>query len=503
MANDYSFIGEWSKEILVDGKNKLKVFVSHLNLTDYDTELIIKFGNETIYKYNPTSAYCLYFDIPVDWLRQIPDSPLGTGTITLKTWSKSSELLHEDVKTFTAYVPEEFKPEISVYNVKMYETGVVDYAVYGLTRPMVQAMVTPHSTSPIKKYYITGGGISDKGDFKYTSDDDNYNFWTYGTVFKTWGSNITLTLTVEDERGRTAKVESEPFYIHPYTRPSINDFRAYRTDKDGITKPDGDHIKVLLDAMFSSIRDGEGNEINGITCYVDWKTVNGSYTNFTEYVKDTPFIFEADKDLNYEIKCVVRDKYRETEAFCNVIGDKKDFNICDGGGGAAIGQKAEKGYFDVAYNTRIGKKLSAKEEITSNKGLISTGTGSKGDFLYFGEAERVITYTTPGGATYYGDFNECTNIGIYCIWKNADTEGYDHEKVHNVPCNKAGTLRVYYANGTSGETENARYLIQEYVTYDGKEVYRRSAWQYRTDSTVDWPYMWEFDSWYRFAGTKV
>ena len=507
MANDYSFIGEYTKEILVDGKNQLKVFVSHLNLTDYETELYIEFKGRTIYEYSPTSAYCLYFDIPVNWLNQIPDDPLGVGYIKLRTYSKSLELLHEDVKPFTVYVPEEFKPEISFFDVKMIDNyEYVDYAVYGLTKPEVRAMVKAHSTSPIKKYYITGGGINVSGGFQYSSGYADYNFWAEGTVVKTW-ANTTFTLTVEDGRGRKASVESDSFYIHPYTRPSINSFTAYRTDKDGITKADGDHIKVQIDAAFSPIRDSAGNEINSIKHYVDWKTVNGNYTNFQEIEKGAPFIFEADKDLNYEIKCVVRDKYRETEAYCNVMGDMKDFNICDGGGGAAIGQKAEKGYFDVAYNSRFQKKVTAKEEITSNKGLVSTGTGSKGDFLSFGEATRIESmWHYVGGdpangvvIELWGDFNDCTNIGVYCVHYNDDVLASNRYCILNAPCEKAGTLRVFNATGNGNVTATEKYLMQEYVVYDGSAVYRRCLSKVRANKDVDWPSEWTYGSWYCYA----
>ena len=501
----------YTKSIIVDGINGIEIQIDWEDKKsgNYSSELTIKIGNkkETFQLYTATDGYVagMSFMIPTDWLSEIPSLEVGTGQIVIDTYnlsSTSSAPAYSTTKNFTVYVPEEFKPEISKMAVNMRDINnyIVDYALYGLTFPDVNAIVTAHPTSPIKKYRITGGGIDVSGDFSYSDYGTEYNFSAYGSVVKTW-SNTTFTLTVEDERGRKASITSEEFYVQPYNRPLISSLSAYRTDKDGITKADGDYIKLTVNAAASSIKDSNELDINSLECFINWSDVNDKYSGFESITNKVPCIFEADKE--FDIKCTVRDKYMETIAYCNVIGDSKDFNIVDGGGGAAIGAKAEKGYFDVAYNSRFQKELSAKEEVSSEKGLVSTGTNSKGDFLSFGKAERIQTMwhyiggDAANGAEVdlWGDFNDCTNIGVYCVHYNEDVSLSNYYRILNAPCEKAGTLRVFNATGNTNDNATEKYLIQEYVVYDGSATYRRSLSKIRDNTDVEWPIYWTFGGW--------
>jgi hypothetical protein len=518
MGSTYqAHISKFTPSIVVNGTNKIDVTVAFTNVQTgelgYENDLYIKFGDRYLYKYLDTtssSPQTFSFTIPVDWLNEIPDKSVATGTIELTCLDVYAfEVAYKETKPFTIYVPEEYKPTVSNLSVSFGDirSMLVDYALYGLTTPRARAFVQPHSTSPIKKWYIAGGGVIASGEDPDISDNNDYNFSERGELIKAL-SHTTFTLTVEDARGRTASIESEQFYVQSYHRPIVKSLSAYRTDKDGIAKADGDYIKVTVEGAKSSIKDSEDNECNSLACYVDWKEANGSYSNFADITNNEPFIFEAKKDTNFEIKCTLRDKYMETVAYANVIGDNKDFNIADGGGGAAIGMKATKDYFDVLHKTRLQKNLSAKGTISSEKGLVSTGTGSKGDFLSFGKAERIFTdyhQTAEGNwvVNIWGDFNDCTSLGLYGVYNNNDVSSSNYYKVANAPCEKAGTLRVYCANGDMDESSTYRYIMQEYVVYDGSAVYRRCLSKTRDNSDVEWPANWTFGSWYRYSGTKV
>lgn len=523
-------INSFTNSIVVDGSNTIEVKINYDNTGsgDYESEVFIEFGNQRDYKYivadknSPYYTDKVTFTIPVSWLEEIPDSTTGTGIIRVRTVNMMTvEIAYEDVKNFTVYVPEEFKPKLSNVSLSMINVinnAFCDYAVYGITAPEIEALVTPHFTSPMKRYRITGGGIDVIKDFPSSNlypQEKNYYF--DGTVIKTW-DNTNLTLTVEDARGRTASVTTETFYVHSYSRPSIKSFSAYRTDEDGIEKADGDYIKVQLEAAFSPIRDSLGNEVNSIYCKVSWNEVNDTGYGNTEYIENNvPFIFEANKDFAFEIKGTVADEFMETEAFYYVTGDNKDFNICDGGGGVAIGTKAEKGYFDVAHESRFQKGLSANNEIKSEKGFVSTGLGSKGDFLSFGEAERIATavYSVPAYdekgneigtqlvVGHWGNFDWCIDIGLYGVYYDEDVDSSNYYRVMNAPCEKAGTLRVYNATGNMDDYATSKHLMQEYVVYDGSEVYRRCLSKIRDNEDVEWPAVWTFGSWYRYSGTKI
>ena len=510
MSTYQAHISKFTSDIVVNGKNKIDVSITFTDKKsgDYDSEIYIELGKRYFYKYfTSTSPQTVSFTIPVDWLSEIPDSSKGTGKIKLQCINiNTAKTEYEEIKNFTVFVPEEYKPDIS--NLSIYfadiKYGMVDYLAYGLTKPVANALVTPHPTSPIKKWYLTGGGVTASGDeISYVSGND-YNFSVVGELVRAL-SNTNFTLTVEDGRKRTASITSEAFYIQAYNRPIVNSLSAYRTDKDGITKADGGYIKVTVDSAASPIRDSEGNEINTLDCYLSWKkTTESSYSHFEPMTNKEPFIFEADKDLNFEIKCTIRDKYMETTAYANVTGDSKDFNIVDGGGGVAIGTKATKGYFDVAYNSRFQKGLSANGEISSKTGLVSTGTGSKGDFLSFGEATSIAAYQTPGGFWYGDDLNDYTSIGLYGVYSEdvIAPSAPNGAVIYNIPISKPGTLRVYNATGNTSPYATEKYLMQEYVVYDGSATYRRCFSKIRDSSDVEWPENWTYGSWQCFSGVE-
>ena len=509
-------IKSFTDSIVVNGKNAIQVQIEWTDKGsgNYESDLTIKLGDREEYVYFSTTNLVEEFSfiIPVDWLNAIPETSIDSGTITVKNLNMNTLQEEKITKRFTVYVPEEFAPsKITNFslNFRDAKSNLVDYALYGVTIPEISATVKSHETTYLKKWHLSGGGTYISGNFSDMNIDGygEFSFGVSGKAFRTWG-NITLTLTVEDARGRTESIETEEFYIQEYNRPLINNLSAYRVDEGGEADTDGKYIKVNASATPSSIKNSNEDNVNTLMCYLSWKkTTDSSYSAGIEISNKEPYIFAADNGLNYDIRLTVKDKYRETVAYCSVLGDGKDFNIAEGGGGAAIGTKAQNDYFDVAYNSRFQKNIGANGEISSNKGIVSYGTGSKGDFLSFGEATRIAAYVTPGGSYFGDDFNNYTQIGLYAVYTYKDFEvsnpnTTEKAVIENVPCQSAGTLRVYYANGTSGKYDVSRYIIQEYVVYDGTAVYRRCVWSYRATPESDWD-NWQFGPWYKYAGTKV
>ena len=516
MAASIAKIYKYTKSITVDGNNAIQVEITWEDKSSgkYENELVIKFGNkQKVIQLNTKNGFLMGHTmvIPVSWLSEIPDTDKGTGHIFINTYdmnSSSNTPSTSAIKKFTVYVPEDFKPDISDLSMDILDTKSypVDYAVYGITFPRFTAKVTPHSTSPISKCRITGGGYDVWAGFTYDKNGSgDYNFMVKGPAITTW-TKTKFKVTVYDARGRKDEITSDEIYVQSYNRPSINSLSAYRTDSNGIPQEDGDHIKVILDASISPIKDSSETNINTMDCFLSWNAVNGYGDNETIRNKEA-FIFEADKELGYEIECLVRDKYMETRAYCSVLGDNKDFNIVEGGGGAAIGMKAEEGYFDVAHESRFFKEVSATKEISSDVGFVSYGTGSKGDFLSFGEARRIATwYHTNSSGTVvdeWGDFDEIDAIGLHGVYYDADVSASNYYRVMNAPCEKAGTLRVFNATGNMDDDATEMYLMQEYVVRDGSAVYRRCLSKKRADEDTEWPTSWSVGSWYRYSGTKI
>ena len=89
------------------------------------------------------------------------------------------------------------------------------------------------------------------------------------------------------------------------------------------------------------------------------------------------------------------------------------------------------------------------------------------------------------------DFNDYKDFGSYSVAKNATAK-----TIANCPSDKAGTLRVWSANGKGITTGDYVYILQEYVNYDNSGTYRRSLQLPDPDSA------WEYGEW-RFVADYV
>ena len=192
MSSSYqAHIDKFTSDIVVNGKNKIDVYITFTDVKsgNYESELYVEFGSKYLYKYLVSpSTKKVSFVIPVDWVDEIPNSPIGTGKIRLQCVDfNKPEVAYTETKSFTVYVPEEFKPKISKMSINMEDihNSSVDYAVYGLTRPNVMAKVTPYSNSPIKKWTLSGGGVIASGkNPSFTSTNSQYNFEQKGQIIK-------------------------------------------------------------------------------------------------------------------------------------------------------------------------------------------------------------------------------------------------------------------------------------------------------------------------------
>ena len=82
------------------------------------------------------------------------------------------------------------------------------------------------------------------------------------------------------------------------------------------------------------------------------------------------------------------------------------------------------------------------------------------------------------------DLNAYKNFGAWSVRTDAIAA-----TITNIPIPKAGTIRVWSANGSGTTTGNYIYLMHEYICYDNSTSYRRSVKLEGTDSA------WEYGPW--------
>ena len=165
-----------------------------------------------------------------------------------------------------------------------------------------------------------------------------------------------------------------------------------------------------------------------------------------------------------------------------------NLHLGENGRGVGIGKycSSDSERLEVALDARF--EADAKVEFNGN---VHFGGSISGRVLGLGSLTRIQSGTTEGGSSYYEDINDYTYPGVYGVYSNEDAANVD-----NLPVSKAGTLRIYSANGDYG-SDNASwvYLIQEYVLYDASAVYRRALQKKVADG------VWSYSQWYCYKPT--
>jgi len=406
--------------------------------------------------------------VPLSLAKQIPSDPFGNGTITCKTYNGTALVGTTDVG-FTANVPNNTttQPTFTEEGFALAPIGNVPSAFTGLYiqgKTGVKASFTASSTySTIASYKMVAEGKTYSGSLALSD------------VFYTPGSK-TITGTVTDARGYSTKQE-KTITVIAYAKPKIVPYSGEksiivtRCKQDGTISDDGMFLKIKCGRSYSKVA---SNGVQKNTCEISYSVVasGGNHTDdsFVKLLKTTDssdFVNVALDGLvtstktSYSVQLKIKDTIGEGSTYSFVIPTSSvDFNLREGGHGAAFGKYSEiedgvEFEWDVygrAYG--LGKLIKVPEKADMN------------DAKY-----RVF--------------------GCYAI-----TQSDIAETISNLPVPYAGTLRVYSATG-SGNTNTDPgwiYIAQEYEPYYGNGRYRRLLHRDGTDAE------WAFDPWRAIGG---
>lgn len=438
---------------------------------------------ETIkYGANGVAATASYA-IPMEWLNEIPNSITGTGTVTVESHSPVGGI-QTATKNFTVKVPATCKPSITSITAGIHNDNSVlqqfGIAVYGFSKlSMTPSAINLSYSSPIKSYAVTCGGVTYRGSGTGLNASNKFI-----TDLLRYSGDISLTYTVTDMRDRTSEpVTSNAVYVHPYSRPLITIADAYRCDKNGNKSSDGEYMRVTAKASVSNLASDSGTVTNVLTLFASWdSSANEHGQQLME--NDVPIMVGIDKTKTYSLTITARDLLMETHAYRKVVSENVAIHVKDGGKAVGIGKYANSdNRFEVAFPSYFDNGVTVEGNV------FIKGADIHGALQTFGKAtDMIATYTTPGGETYYGDFNDYTYFGVYGV-----AVGTNVSQIYNAPCDKAGTLRVYSADGVFTTVNDSHHLIQEYVVYDASAVYRR----YGHYNGINW----SFNQWYCYKPT--
>ena len=307
--------------------------------------------------------------VPESLAAQIPDSSVGTGTLTCRTYNGGT-LVGTKTVTFTATVPQSMKPAltngwaaVSYDNSGTKASGIAAW-VQGYSKAKAVfngSKVTCKQGAGIAKYAVTYLGK--------TVEESPYRTETISTT------SATVRCTVTDSRGLTAW-EDVTVELESYAPPMLVGAALYRADGEGAAADSGAHIAGLATAKFSSIGERNTATIKGY-----WKSVGGSYGEGVTLPFGAVGLVTGDVEIagdrSYTAKIVVTDSLgNSTEFEENIPTEQVAFHLKEGGQGAAFGKAAEQDeLLDVAWDARFREDMQVD-------GALQVGGKSLLDMVY-------------------------------------------------------------------------------------------------------------------------
>ena len=300
---------------------------------------------------NKTSAHTFTTSIiPYDVANKMPQKDIrATMTATLYTYSDSActkQVGSADTETFTVTVPDN-----------------------STTQPNVNMTLSPVNATGVawKNLYVQGVSkvkAAFNGSGKYNTYISNYEMRVNGRTYYSPYTSSELeedgTVNVKgyatDSRGITG-VSSEDINVIPYGKPTIyphtdeNEVVCDRCASDGTLDESGLHLRIKARRSYSKII-SDGTQHNFCGLYYRYKVSGGSYSNWESLIDRTDTTTEqvdvilddvcTDATLSYLVQLKVEDDVgKYTEETYTVPTDKVDFNLREGGGGAAFGKYSE------------------------------------------------------------------------------------------------------------------------------------------------------------------
>lgn len=287
-------------------------------------------------------------------------------TLTITTYSGSTQIGTEKTATFSAAIPASVKPTVKV--------SVVD--------------ISGH----IEKY---GGFVQNQSQIEVTVVGTGVQGSTIKSLSATAGSAtgtsspLTGTLTAAptdyakgsatDSRGRSSGVTSVELQVLAYAKPAVTAFRVDRCTADGVLQGAGKYAKATFSGKVTALNDR--NSAAYTVLYREqgaatWTTIEVSDADGLYAPSGISVVFPADEDKAFEIAVAVNDDFGEIISSYRSIGlafallqTTADLT------GLAIGQRA------VKSNTfAVGIPAEFNSELLVNNGLV-LAAGSYGDTL--------------------------------------------------------------------------------------------------------------------------
>ena len=300
-----------------------------------------------------------------DMSSRIPTAASGVCTITCVTYDLSSgSAVTVGTKTanLTLKISDADAPVISSVSLQEGTTSpsgiATKFGAYVQSKSRVKVTIS-----------ATGNSLT----YRTNVDGTNYSGSTItSNILNTSGSR-TVTVTVTDNRGRTA-TSTQNITVLAYTPPAITSFSAWRTDSSGNRDNSGEYIRTTFAGTVAS-----ANSKNDKQWVIQYKVSNsGAYANTANPTTPSSYSFSQTNYnvtrpsggysalTSYYLKLVVSDFFGSVERVVTIPtqGVILDFN--DNGNGIGIGMiNQNANSIDSAWAYR-GTQIVLSGRVTAN-----------------------------------------------------------------------------------------------------------------------------------------
>lgn len=384
------------------------------------------------------------WDVPLSLASQIPSGTSGTCTITCKTYNGNT-LIGTKTVSFKANVPAAVVPTISTVSITETVSGLaVQFGAFvqGKSKVKIGIVAVGAYGSIIKAYKTTVDGKSYTGAAPVT-----------GTLSS---GTKSVTITVTDSRGRTAKA-TKTLTVIAYAAPVIRGISAVRCLADGTENYDGTHGKIGFGFNISPVSSQNTSKYT-----LEYKARASSewikLKDGTGYTLSTTLITGADLtvDSAYDVRLTVKDYFTTVTKTVEIptAFTLLDFNAS--GRAMAFGKVSE-----LAEGIEFGLPVIFRNgySITENPGWITAKLTS--DFeTYAANAGNTLRYRKVGGVVYLkGVVTPKATLtgGTDNVTITTLPEGYRPEVQGNFICQGSGAAIWLCTVTAAGLVRFARY----------------------------------------------
>ena len=325
-----SSISSVTSSVEVNGTNKVTVNINRaVSGFTHTVKFAIGSYSQSITGVATSTSYA----IPMSWLNAIPSATSGTVTVTVTTYSGSTQIGDAVTSTFTITVPASVKPAISGVSVSYTsDNSIVNgwgICIKGYSKVKCNISASSQYGATIKSYAVTYDGKS------VTSSGNSV---TTSNVMVSVTNKVTVTVT--DTRGRTATYEVT-VTAEAYSEPYLSDSVCYRSNSGGTQTDSGTYLYMLATSAFSSCA---GKNSATITYKVIRKSTGDTVASGTLNSGTAKSLNILSASYLYNVEIEIKDSLGNAKTYSYVIKTiAVAFNLYPSkNGGAAFGKFAEK-----------------------------------------------------------------------------------------------------------------------------------------------------------------